>query len=129
MCLACARDRIAVAFPKSGVKVWIWCKGKRLIILRRLILSGLFFTGSWLAQRSIMRTNVTALKFIDGGDALLGGTREGVVYVGRRVGCTALIIQVVCRWHCAVPNGTMKVYAFLQSSMSACLFSLVSFIS
>ncbi|KAJ7184412.1 WD40-repeat-containing domain protein [Mycena filopes] len=83
VCLACARDRIAVAFPRSGVKVWIWCKG------------------SWLAQRSIMRSNVTVLKFIDGGDALLGGTREGVV------------------WHCAVPNGTMKVYAFLQSRITS----------
>ncbi|KAJ7684500.1 WD40-repeat-containing domain protein [Mycena polygramma] len=83
VCLACARDRIAVAFPQSGVKVWIWCKG------------------SWLAQRSIMRTNVTALKFIDDGDALLGGTREGVV------------------WHCAVPNGMMQVYAFLQSSITS----------
>ncbi|KAJ7700243.1 hypothetical protein B0H14DRAFT_3034293, partial [Mycena olivaceomarginata] len=56
--------------------------------------------GSWRAQRSITRTNVTALKFIDDGDALLGGTRDGVL------------------WHCAVPNGTMKVYAFLKS-MSA----------
>ncbi|KAJ7243435.1 hypothetical protein B0H12DRAFT_1131088 [Mycena haematopus] len=83
VCLACARDRIAIAFPKTGVKVWIWCKG------------------SWRPQRSIMRKNVTALKFIDGGDALLGGTREGVV------------------WHCAVPNGTMKVYTFLQSSITS----------
>ncbi|KAJ7778646.1 WD40-repeat-containing domain protein [Mycena maculata] len=83
VCLAYARDRIAVAFPRSGVKVWMWYKG------------------SWLAQRSIMRTNVTALKFIDSGDALLGGTREGAV------------------WHCAVPNGTMRVYAFLQSSITS----------
>ncbi|KAJ7168394.1 hypothetical protein C8R43DRAFT_1158791 [Mycena crocata] len=83
VCLAYARDRIAVAFPQSGVKVWMWTKG------------------TWLAQRSIMRTNVTALKFINGGDALLGGTREGVV------------------WHCAVPNGTMKVYAFMQSSITS----------
>jgi hypothetical protein len=36
-------------------------------------------TGSWRAQRSITRTNVTALKFIDDGDALLGGTRDGVL--------------------------------------------------
>ncbi|KAK7006741.1 WD40-repeat-containing domain protein, partial [Favolaschia claudopus] len=81
MCLACTRDRIAVAFQRTGVKVWIWGKG------------------SWIAQRSITRTNITTLKFIDGGNALLGGTREGVV------------------WHCAVPNGTMKVYAFLGSSI------------
>ncbi|KAJ7491170.1 hypothetical protein FB451DRAFT_1023316, partial [Mycena latifolia] len=83
VCLAHARDRIAVAFPLTGVKVWKWHKG------------------TWLPQRSIMRTNVTALKFIEGGDALLGGTREGAV------------------WHCAVPNGTMKVYAFLQSSITS----------
>ncbi|KAJ7460890.1 WD40-repeat-containing domain protein [Mycena galericulata] len=83
VCLTHMRDRIAVAFPRTGVKVWVWCKG------------------SWLAQRSIMRTNVTALKFIDGGDALLGGTRDGAV------------------WHCAVPNGTMRVYAFLQSSITS----------
>ncbi|KAJ6500645.1 hypothetical protein C8R45DRAFT_820457, partial [Mycena sanguinolenta] len=83
VCLACTGDRIAIAFPQTGVKVWIWTKG------------------SWRAQRSIMRKNVTALKFIEGGDALLGGTREGVV------------------WHCAVPNGTMKVYAFLQSSITS----------
>ncbi|KAJ7802848.1 hypothetical protein B0H14DRAFT_1651014 [Mycena olivaceomarginata] len=70
VCLTCARDRIAIAFPKTGVKVWMWSKG------------------SWRAQRSITRTNVTALKFIDDGDALLGGTRDGVL------------------WHCAVPNGT-----------------------
>jgi hypothetical protein len=50
--------------------------------------------GTWLAQRSIMRTNVTALKFIDGGDALLGGTREGAVCVDRRVGYPALITRV-----------------------------------
>ncbi|KAK7035820.1 WD40-repeat-containing domain protein [Favolaschia claudopus] len=81
MCLACTRDRIAVAFQRTGVRVWIWGKG------------------SWIAQRSITRTNITTLKFIDGGNALLGGTREGVV------------------WHCAVPNGTMKVYAFLSSSI------------
>ncbi|KAJ7090395.1 hypothetical protein B0H15DRAFT_838468 [Mycena belliarum] len=83
VCLACARGRIAVAFPKSGVKVWKW------------------HNGTWLAQRSIMRTNVTALKFVEGGDALLGGTREGAV------------------WHCAVPNGTMRVYAFIQSSITS----------
>ncbi|KAJ7677277.1 hypothetical protein B0H17DRAFT_1079814 [Mycena rosella] len=83
VCLAHTRDRIAVAFPRSGVKVWKW------------------YRGQWLAQRSIMRTNVTALKFVEGGDALLGGTREGAV------------------WHCAVPNGTMKVYAFLQSSITS----------
>lgn len=27
VCLACARDRIAIAFPKTGVKVWMWSKG------------------------------------------------------------------------------------------------------
>ncbi|KAJ7611633.1 hypothetical protein FB45DRAFT_940536 [Roridomyces roridus] len=63
VCLAHSRDHIAVAFPQTGVKVWAWSKGR------------------WVAQRSITRTHVTALKFIDGGDALIGGTRDGVVGV------------------------------------------------
>ncbi|KAJ6620317.1 hypothetical protein B0H10DRAFT_2022290 [Mycena sp. CBHHK59/15] len=83
VCLAYGGDRIAVAFPRGGVKLWIWSKGM------------------WLAQRAIARTNVTALRFVDGGDALVGGTREGVV------------------WYCAVPNGTMRAYAFLQSSITS----------
>jgi hypothetical protein len=27
ICFAYARDRIAVSFPRVGVKVWIWSKG------------------------------------------------------------------------------------------------------
>ncbi|KAJ7063593.1 hypothetical protein C8F01DRAFT_84045 [Mycena amicta] len=83
LCLTVVRGRIAVSCPRFGVYVWIWSKG------------------SWVAQRSISRTNVTALKFIDEGNALVGGTRDGVL------------------WHCAVPNGTMKAYAFLQSSITS----------
>ena len=37
--------------------------------------------GSWQSQRPIDRQNVTAIKFIDGGTALLGGTKDGVLYV------------------------------------------------
>ena len=37
--------------------------------------------GSWQSQRPIDRQNVTAIKFIDGGMALLGGTKDGVLYV------------------------------------------------
>lgn len=29
ICFAYKRDRIAVAFPRIGVKVWIWIKGQR----------------------------------------------------------------------------------------------------
>ncbi len=35
--------------------------------------------GTWQAQRSIVRPNVTAIKFVDDGAALLGGTRDGVL--------------------------------------------------
>ncbi|KAF8638838.1 hypothetical protein AX17_001896 [Amanita inopinata Kibby_2008] len=82
-CLAYHRDRIAVSFPKAGVKVWIWLKG------------------TWQAQRSIVRPNVTAIKFMDDGAALLGGTRDGVL------------------WHCEIPNGTLRAYSFLQKSISS----------
>ncbi|KAG6873364.1 hypothetical protein C0995_016473 [Termitomyces sp. Mi166 len=79
ICLAYVRDRIAVSYPRVGVKVWIWLKG------------------TWQAQRSILRQNVTAIKFVDGGAAILGGTRDGVV------------------WHSEIPNGTLRAYAFLTS--------------
>lgn len=28
VCLAYMRDRIAVSFPRAGVKVWMWLKGE-----------------------------------------------------------------------------------------------------
>ncbi|TEB36320.1 hypothetical protein FA13DRAFT_1771708, partial [Coprinellus micaceus] len=81
ICFAYARDRIAVSFPRVGVKVWIWSKG------------------NWQAQRSILRQNVTAIKFIEGGQALLGGTRDGTL------------------WSCEVPNGTLRACAFLKNKI------------
>ncbi|KAG6907454.1 hypothetical protein DXG01_008838 [Tephrocybe rancida] len=62
ICLAYIRDRIAVSYPRVGVKVWIWLKG------------------TWQGQRSILRQNVTAIKFVDDGAAIIGGTRDGVLY-------------------------------------------------
>lgn len=35
--------------------------------------------GTWQAQRSILRQNVTTIKFVEEGAALLGGTRDGVL--------------------------------------------------
>jgi hypothetical protein len=32
ICLAYMRDRIAVAFPRIGVKVWLWVKGMKLTL-------------------------------------------------------------------------------------------------
>ncbi|KAF8352224.1 WD40-repeat-containing domain protein [Amanita rubescens] len=81
--LAYYRDRIAVSFPKAGVKMWIWLKG------------------TWQAQRSIVRPNVTAIKFVDDGGALLGGTRDGVL------------------WYCEVPNGTLRAYSFLRDEITS----------
>jgi len=81
ICFAYKRDRIAVAFPRTGVKVWLWTKG------------------TWQPQRSILRQNVTSIKFVEEGDALLGGTRDGVL------------------WHCEVPNGTLRAYTFFKSKV------------
>lgn len=35
--------------------------------------------GTWLPQRSILRQNVTVIKFVEDGAALLGGTTDGVL--------------------------------------------------
>ncbi|GLB35497.1 hypothetical protein LshimejAT787_0210620 [Lyophyllum shimeji] len=83
VCLAYMRDRVAVSFPRSGVKVWMWLKG------------------TWQSQRSILRQNVTAIRFVDDGAALIGGTRDGVL------------------WYCEVPNGTLRAYAFLKSKIQS----------
>ncbi|THH21090.1 hypothetical protein EW146_g386 [Bondarzewia mesenterica] len=76
--LAYTRDKFAVAFPRSGVKVWIWNRG------------------TWQSQRSILRQNVTTIKWIEDGEALLGGTKDGVL------------------WSCKIPNGTLRAYSFLK---------------
>ncbi|KAI0792740.1 hypothetical protein C8Q75DRAFT_579545 [Abortiporus biennis] len=78
---AFCKDRIAIAFPRIGVKVW------------------LFIKGTWLPQRSILRQNVTSIRFIEDGDALLGATGDGVL------------------WHCDVPNGTLRALTFLKSKV------------
>jgi hypothetical protein len=78
ICLAYVRDRIAVAFPHSGVKVWVWCKGRTHSSYITTNLSHRF-EGTWQPQRSILRQNVTAIRFIEDGEALLGGTRDGVL--------------------------------------------------
>jgi hypothetical protein len=36
-------------------------------------------SGTWQQQRSILRQNVTSIKFVEDGEALLGGTRDGVL--------------------------------------------------
>ncbi|KAK0458491.1 WD40-repeat-containing domain protein [Desarmillaria tabescens] len=79
MCLAYGRDRVAVSLPHSGVKIWIWNKG------------------TWQFQRSILKQNVTAIKFVHDGSALLGGTKR--------------------RWHSEVPNGTLRAYALMKDKI------------
>ncbi|KAI9446767.1 hypothetical protein H4582DRAFT_1804922 [Lactarius indigo] len=61
--LAYRRDRIAVSFPKFGVRIWLMKQA-----------------GSWQSHRPINRQNVTALEFIDDGGVLLGGTKDGVFW-------------------------------------------------
>lgn len=38
-CLAYYRDRIAVSFPKTGVKMWIWLKGDEIHCISRFALT------------------------------------------------------------------------------------------
>lgn len=77
--MAYTKDRIAVAYPRIGVKVWMLNKGTcvtPVILSNKLSLPGI---GTWQSQRSILRQNVTAIKFVEDGDALLGGTKDGVL--------------------------------------------------
>lgn len=75
------RDRIAVSFPRGGVKVWMWSKGMSSFRYNQIDPHQLFrsVTGTWQAQRAILRQNVSAIRFVDDGAALLGGTRDGVL--------------------------------------------------
>lgn len=82
ICFAYMYDRIAIAFPKLGVKVWQWIKGifpSYISVWSLLTPSGVFYSGTWQAQRSILRQNVTSIQFVEDGRALLGGTRDGVL--------------------------------------------------
>ncbi|KAJ8589862.1 WD40 repeat-like protein [Rhizopogon salebrosus TDB-379] len=82
-CFASKRDRLAVAFPQFGVKVWLWMKG------------------TWQPQRSILQQNVTCIKFVEDGNALLGGTSDGIF------------------WYCQVPNGTLRSCANLKAKIQS----------
>src|SRR6267154_97832 len=77
ICFTYRRDRLAVAFPRFGVKVWLWIKGLCLSQVSKCIVRSV--TGTWRPQRSILRQNVTCIKFVEDGDALLGGTSDGVL--------------------------------------------------
>ncbi|TFK34858.1 hypothetical protein BDQ12DRAFT_688960 [Crucibulum laeve] len=83
MCLAYSQtqNRIAVSFPQKGVKIWT------------------LFEDSWQTQRLIPRQNVTALRFAEDGDAILGGTRDGVL------------------WQAALPNGTLRALGFMRTKI------------
>ncbi|PPR00053.1 hypothetical protein CVT24_009009 [Panaeolus cyanescens] len=72
------KDRIAISTP-SGVKMWI------------------LTLGLWKSQRDIVRSGVTAIKFVRDGEVLMGGCKDGVM------------------WCCEVPNGTLRVHMFLPN--------------
>jgi len=61
-CFAYMKDRVAVAYPQMGVKVWLWVNGM------------------WQQQRSILRHHVTNIRFVEGGKALIGGTSDCVLW-------------------------------------------------
>lgn len=72
-CFAYMKDRIAVAYPQMGVRVWLWVNGK----FRWFdVLTPWFnpLVGMWQKQRSILSFNVTNIRFVEGGNALFGGT-------------------------------------------------------
>lgn len=78
-CFAFGGDRIAIAFPQGGVKVWLFIKGVWLYVCVRVVQRLTCVSGTWLPQRSISQHNVTTIKFVDDGDALMGATAEGVL--------------------------------------------------
>ncbi|KAF9555573.1 hypothetical protein CPC08DRAFT_711928 [Agrocybe pediades] len=55
----------------------------------------LVIDGIWRPQRDITRSGVTAIRFVQDGKALVGGCKDSVL------------------WYCEVPNGALRVYAFL----------------
>ena len=77
-CFAYTKDRIAVAYPLMGVKLWLWVNGK-------ICWSGALdyrmntLAGMWQQQRPILRHHVTNIRFVDGGKAIFGGTSDCVL--------------------------------------------------
>ncbi|KAI0261072.1 hypothetical protein BC834DRAFT_1035067 [Gloeopeniophorella convolvens] len=61
--LAHTRNRIAVSFPNSGVRIWTKEHG------------------SWQLQRAVTKLNIMALEFVDGGAVLISGSSNGKVEV------------------------------------------------
>ena len=71
---------MAIAYPRTGVKVWLFIQGMQM---RQLSMTHIRLTlcdeGSWRPQRTIVRQNVTAIHFVEEGNALIGGTTDGVL--------------------------------------------------
>lgn len=84
ICMTYHKDRIAVSVM-SVVKVWLLISGAdfkfNLAPCTCVLIKYTPFLGKWQPQREIARSGVTALKFVQGGDALIGGCRDGVLYV------------------------------------------------
>jgi hypothetical protein len=77
-CFAYMKDRIAVAYPQMGVKVWLWVNGKFPecdVPVYQFNPSA----GMWQQQRSILRHHVTNIRFVEGGKAIFGGTSDSVL--------------------------------------------------
>jgi len=77
-CFAYKSDCLVVAFPRSNVQVWQLIEG--LSLSQASESTARFVTGTWQLlslKPSISQRDVTCMKFIDGGDALLGGTSNG----------------------------------------------------
>jgi hypothetical protein len=60
--IAYDRGRVAIAFPQDSVKIWEWSR-----------------TVGWQELRCIKRSQVSAIRFVNDGAGLLGGTTDGVL--------------------------------------------------
>lgn len=75
--------------------------------------------GTWQEQRSILRQNVTAIKFVGDGDAMIGGTSDGVLWV--------IQLVLVCV-SSSIVDGTakyqMESYVLTPSWGPECLYTI-----
>ncbi|TDL20149.1 hypothetical protein BD410DRAFT_899730 [Rickenella mellea] len=62
VCMAFANDKIAIAYPRTGIKIWF------------------LINAIWQPQRPIVRQNILSIKFVDNGESLVGGTGDGCVW-------------------------------------------------
>lgn len=64
---------------RESVATYFWCVALTMFGVACVLTPHFPLAGKWQAQREIARSGVTALKFVQDGDALIGGCRDGVL--------------------------------------------------